>query len=147
MLAHPHRSPDLAREVLLAQPVLAAVPPRGLRGGLGLALAAGLSLGGSSRALSLCGWPARCLLGVGVDALPALPLPELHGSLAAPAEQQEKLELPSSRSLLRRARSRRAEAILHITHKALPILLTKRQIQQISQWGTIVYVPRATYAS
>ena len=73
--------------------MLAAVPPRGLRGGLGLALAAGLSLGGSSRALSLCGWPARCLLGVGVDALPALPLPVLHGSLAAPAEQQEKLEL------------------------------------------------------
>ena len=62
----------------------------------------GLSLGGSSRALSLCGWPARCLLGVGVDALPALPPPELHGSLAAPAEQQEKLELPSSRSLLPR---------------------------------------------
>ena len=69
MLAHPRRSPDVAREVLLAQPVLAAVPPRGLRGGLGLALAAGLSLGGSSRALSLCGWPARCLQGVGVDAL------------------------------------------------------------------------------
>ena len=45
------------------------------------------------RALSLCGGPARCLLGVGVDALPALPLPVLHGSLAAPAEQQEKLEL------------------------------------------------------
>ena len=54
--------------------------------------------------VSLCGWPARCLLGVGVDALPALPLPELHGCLAASAEQQEKLELPSSRSLLRRAR-------------------------------------------
>ena len=115
MLAHPHRSPDLAREVLLAQPVLAAVPPRGLRGGLGLALAAGLSLGGSSRALSLCGWPARCLLGVGVDAL--LAQPELHGCLAASAEQQEELELPSSRSLLRRARSRRAEAILHIKLK------------------------------
>ena len=60
---------DLAREVILAQPAIAAVPPRGLRGGLGLAVAAGLSLGGSSRALSLCGWPARCLLGVGVDAL------------------------------------------------------------------------------
>jgi hypothetical protein len=95
--------------VLLAQPVLAAVPPRGLRGGLGLALAAGLSLGGSSRALSLCGWPARCLLGVGVDAL--LAQPELHGCLAASAEQQEELELPSSRPL-RRARNRRAEAIM-----------------------------------
>ena len=115
MLAHPHRSPDLAREVLLAQPVLAAVPPRGLRGGFGLALAAGLSLGGPSRALSRCGWPTRCLLGVGklsIDAL--LAQPELHGCLAASAEQQEELELPSSRPL-RRARSRRAEAILHIT--------------------------------
>ena len=89
--------------------MLAAVPPRGLRGGLGLALAAGLSLGGLSRALSLCGWPARCLLGVGIDAL--LAQPELHGCLAASAEQQEELELPSSRPL-RRARSRRAEAIL-----------------------------------
>ena len=87
----------------------AAVPPRGLRGGLGLALAAGLSLGGPSRALSLCGWPARCLLGVGIDAL--LAQPELHGCLAASAEQQEELELPSSRPL-RRARSQRAEAIL-----------------------------------
>ena len=108
---YPHRSPSLAREMLPAQPALAAVPPRGLRGGLGLALAAGLSLGGSSRALSLCGWPARCLLGVGIDAL--LAQPELHGCLAASAEQQEELELPSSRPL-RRARSRRAEAILHI---------------------------------
>ena len=104
------RSTDRGRGVLYGMCVCGAKSPRSRP----LAVAAtfnftnGLSLGGSSRTLSLCGWPACCLLSVGVDAL--LAQPEPLGCLAASAEQQEELVLSTSRPL-RRARSRRGEAI------------------------------------
>ena len=72
---YPHRSPSLAREMLLAQLAIAASPPLDLSGGLGSRFAACYPLGGCLRAHGLL---ARVSLGVG-DGLDAhLAQPQLH---------------------------------------------------------------------